>query len=30
MMAAAVSEPTFGQVSATGFAKGFTLMKTLK
>ena len=29
MMPSAVSDPTFGQVSATNFAKGFTLAQTL-
>ena len=29
MMPSAVSDPTFGQVSATSFAKGFTLSKAL-
>ena len=29
MMPSAVSDPTFGQVSATSFTKGFTLMKSL-
>jgi putative aldouronate transport system substrate-binding protein len=28
-MPSAVSDPTFGQVSATSFAKGFTLSKAL-
>jgi putative aldouronate transport system substrate-binding protein len=29
MMPAAVSDPTFGQISATSFTKGFTLMQSL-
>jgi putative aldouronate transport system substrate-binding protein len=29
MMPSAVSDPTFGQISVTNFAKGFTLMKAL-
>ena len=29
MMPSAVSDPTFGQVSATNFAKGFNLAQTL-